>query len=105
VTRFIMPVGMSPVTADEISNDGREVALALSKGLIKGIDSGVSEGDARPFTVQMNLQGGNFAVTDVSISSSQIWRVKDTTRIRIDFWIEGKKVKNPVVTFSTAASD
>jgi hypothetical protein len=105
VTRFIMPFGMFPVTADEISNDGREVALALSKDLIKGIDRGVTDGDERVFSIQMNLQGGNFAVTDVSVSTSQIWLVKDTTRIKIDFSIENHKVVNPVVTFSTSASD
>src|SRR5215213_6785536 len=108
LTHIAMPSRV-PVAPEQVTNDGREVALALSTDLIQGIATAECDCDERIFTVQMNLQAGSFSVTDNANTSTQTWNIPPGTKLTIDFRIGVEnlrsKVLNPVVKFSSSEPD
>jgi hypothetical protein len=109
LTHLAMPSRLMPDAPEQVTNHGREVALALSNDLIQGIATASCDCDDPIFTVQMNLQAGRFAVTDSTNTSTQTWSIPPGTKLTIDFRIDVEKkvprVLSPVVKFNSSEPD
>jgi hypothetical protein len=105
LAHLAVPSQVLAVADEQISDDGRQVALTLSNDLIQGIATADCDCDARVFTILMDLQPGEFSVTDNANTSTQRWRIPDGTKLTINFHISDSKVVDPVVAFTSSAQD